>query len=198
MAKPRIVILGAGLGGAVAAFEIKDAVGDGADVSVVSQGDRFHFVPSNPWVAVHWRKRDAIEVDLPPVFAKRGIAFTGVGARQVSPALNQVELNDGAIVGYDYLVIATGPDLAFDEIAGLGPHGGFTQSVCHVAQGCVRLICWRCRSRPTTPATLTTSPGDCTRMPWPSWAMARPPGMKTSSFCLTIPTQRSGRVPVNA
>ena len=132
MARPRIVILGAGLGGAVAAFEIKDAVGDGADVSVVSQGDRFHFVPSNPWVAVHWRKRDAIEVDLPPVFAKRGIGFTGVGARQVSPALNQLELNDGAIVGYDYLVIATGPDLAFDEIAGLGPHGGFTQSVCHV------------------------------------------------------------------
>ena len=132
MAKPRIVILGAGLGGAVAAFEIRDAVGDKAEVQVVSQGDTFQFVPSNPWVAVHWRKREAIEVDLPPVFAKRGIAFTGVGARRVSPALNQIELNDGTVVDYDYLVIATGPELAFDEIAGLGPHGGFTHSVCHV------------------------------------------------------------------
>lgn len=132
MAKPRIVILGAGLGGAVAAFEIRDAVGDRADVQVVSQGDTFHFVPSNPWVAVQWRKRDAIEVHLPPVFAKRDIAFKGVGAKRVSPALNQIELNDGAVVDYDYLVIATGPELAFDEIAGLGPHGGFTQSVCHV------------------------------------------------------------------
>jgi len=132
MAKPRIVILGAGLGGAIAAFEVKGAVGDKADVSVVSQGDTFHFVPSNPWVAVHWRKREAIEVKLPAVFKKRGVAFTGVGAKRVSPAQNQLELNDGTLVDYDYLIIATGPDLAFDEIPGLGPHGGFTQSVCHV------------------------------------------------------------------
>ena len=68
MAKPHIVVLGAGLGGAIAAFEIKAAVDDRADVTVVSQGDTFHFVPSNPWVAVHWREREAIEVDLPPVF----------------------------------------------------------------------------------------------------------------------------------
>jgi len=132
MSKPRIVILGAGLGGAIAAFEIKAAVGAKAEVSVVSLGDIFHFVPSNPWVAVHWRKRDAIEVKLPPVFKKRGIAFTGVGARKVLPSNNRVELNDGSVVDYDYLVIATGPDLAFDEIPGLGPHGGFTQSICHV------------------------------------------------------------------
>ncbi len=132
MAKPRIVILGAGLGGAIAAFEIKAAVGGRAEVSVVSQGDTFHFVPSNPWVAVHWRKREAIEVALPPVFKKKGVSFSGVGAKRVHPAENRVELNDGASLTYDYLVIATGPELAFDEIQGLGPHGGFTQSICHV------------------------------------------------------------------
>ncbi|MBC7668230.1 MAG: NAD(P)/FAD-dependent oxidoreductase [Gemmatimonadaceae bacterium] len=132
MAKPRIVILGAGLGGAIAAFEIKQAVGEKAEVEVVSQGDTFHFVPSNPWVAVHWRKREAIEVVLPPVFKKKGIAFRGVGAAKVMPERNQLELTDGVLLDYDYLVIATGPELAFDEIAGLGPHGGFTQSVCHV------------------------------------------------------------------
>jgi len=132
MGKSRIVILGAGLGGAIAAFEIKDAVGDRAEVSVVSQGDTFHFVPSNPWVAVHWRKREAIEVNLPPVFRKKGVSFSGVGAKQVSPGENRIELNDGETLAYDYLVIATGPDLAFDEIKGLGPHGGFTQSICHV------------------------------------------------------------------
>lgn len=132
MEKPSIVILGAGLGGAVAAFEIKATVGSRADVTVVSQGDAFHFVPSNPWVAVHWRKRKAVEAHLPPVMARKGIGFTGVGARRVHPAENRLELNDGESVPYDYLVIATGPDLAFDEIEGLGPHGGFTQSVCHI------------------------------------------------------------------
>ena len=35
-------------------------------------------------------------------------------------------------MSYDYLVIATGPKLAFEEIEGLGPHGGHTHSVCHV------------------------------------------------------------------
>ncbi|MEO8113340.1 MAG: NAD(P)/FAD-dependent oxidoreductase, partial [Phenylobacterium sp.] len=73
MKKPSIVILGAGLGGTVAAFEIKEAVGSKAEVTVVSQGDTFHFVPSNPWVAVKWRTRDAIEVKLPSVMAKRGV-----------------------------------------------------------------------------------------------------------------------------
>ncbi|MDU6239729.1 MAG: FAD/NAD(P)-binding oxidoreductase, partial [Bradyrhizobium sp.] len=53
------------------------------------------------------------------------------GAKRVHPAENQVELTDGTMVAYDYLVVATGPELAFDEIPGLGPDG-HTQSVCHV------------------------------------------------------------------
>lgn len=132
MKKPLIVVLGAGLGGSVAAFEIKDAVGSQAEVMVVSQGDTFHFVPSNPWVAVGWRKRAAIEVHLPPIMAKKKIGYTGVGAARVHPQENRLELQDGESLAYDYLVIATGPELAFDEIEGLGPEG-FTQSVCHVS-----------------------------------------------------------------
>ncbi|MFN3514923.1 MAG: NAD(P)/FAD-dependent oxidoreductase [Phenylobacterium sp.] len=132
MTKPHIVVLGAGLGGAVAAFEIKQALGEAADVTVVSKGDTFHFVPSNPWVAVRWRARRDIEVPLAPVFKRRGVGFTPVGARRVHPQENRLELNDGSDLAYDYLVVATGPELAFDEIAGLGPHGGFTQSICHV------------------------------------------------------------------
>jgi sulfide:quinone oxidoreductase len=49
----------------------------------------------------------------------------------VHPAENRVELEDGSSVSYDYLVVATGPDLAFDEVPGLGPRG-HTQSICHV------------------------------------------------------------------
>ena len=131
--KPHIVVLGAGLGGTIAAYEIKAPVRNRADVSVVAKEDRFHFTPSNPWVAVRWRKRDAIEVPLAPVFARKDIGFTAVGAKRLHPQERQIELNDGQRMAYDYLVIATGPELAFDEIQGLGPHGGFTQSVCHVA-----------------------------------------------------------------
>ncbi len=46
-------------------------------------------------------------------------------------AERRIELNDGGTVDYDYLVIATGPELAFDEIEGFGPQAN-TQSVCHI------------------------------------------------------------------
>ena len=129
MTKPTVLILGAGLGGSIAAFEIRHALGERADVVVVNQGATFSFVPSNPWVAVSWRKPTEIQVDLAPVLKRRGVALEPAGAKRVIPSENRVELNDGRSLAYDYLVIATGPDLAFDEIPGLGP-AGHTQSIC--------------------------------------------------------------------
>ena len=46
-------------------------LGDRARIIVVSKGDTFHFTPSNPWVAVGWRQREMIEVDLTPACARR-------------------------------------------------------------------------------------------------------------------------------
>ncbi|MDZ4311290.1 MAG: FAD-dependent oxidoreductase [Cypionkella sp.] len=127
-----VVVLGAGLGGAIMAYELKDQLRNEDTVTVVTKDPTYHFVPSNPWIAVGWRKREDITVDLAPTMAKRGIDFIPVAAQQVHPKENRVELIDGRSISYDYLVIATGPELAFDEIEGLGPHGGFTQSVCHI------------------------------------------------------------------
>lgn len=129
MALPKIIVLGAGLGGTIAAYEIRDAVKGRAEVMVVSNSDDYWFVPSNPWVAVRWREAEAIRVHLPPVMKKKGIGFTSVGAKRVHPAENRLELNDGTSLAYDWLVIATGPDLAFDEIPGFGPHAN-TISIC--------------------------------------------------------------------
>ena len=126
-----VVVLGAGLGGVIAAYEIKEKLRGKDRLTLISKGDAYHFVPSNPWVAVKWRDRKAIEVKLPPVMKRKGIQFSGAGARRVHPAENRVELADGSSITYDYLVIATGPDLAFDEIPGLGPNAN-TQSICHV------------------------------------------------------------------
>ncbi len=132
MGKPLIVVLGAGLGGTIASYEIKAAVKGRADVMTVSDTDTYSFIPSNPWVAVRWREPEAIQVHLPPVFAKKKIGFTSVGAKRLHASEKRLELNDGTSISYDYLVIATGPDLAFDEIEGLGPQG-HTVSVCQTA-----------------------------------------------------------------
>jgi sulfide:quinone oxidoreductase len=126
-----VAILGAGLGGVLAAYEVKAQARAQDRVVLISKGETYHFVPSNPWVAVGWRERAAIEVNLPPVMKRKAIDFIASGAKRVHPSENRIEFENGASLPYDYLVIATGPDLAFDEIEGLGPEG-FTQSICHV------------------------------------------------------------------
>lgn len=118
------------------AFELRETLDRSAKITVVSKGDVFQFTPSNPWVAVGWRKPKDIEVNLARVLARRGVEHIGVGAAKVRPESNAVGLLDGRTLAYDYLVIATGPHLAFDEIEGMG-RGGHTQSVCtteHAAQ----------------------------------------------------------------
>ena len=127
-----IVVLGAGLGGSIMAYELRDQIRPEDKITVITKDTQYHFVPSNPWIAVGWRKRDDITIDLAPTMKKKGIDFKTIAAEKVHPEENRVELVDGSSVSYDYLVIATGPELAFDEIPGLGPHGGYTQSVCHV------------------------------------------------------------------
>ena len=127
-----IVIIGAGIGGMPMAYEMKQLARPQDRVTVISESPKFHFVPSNPWVAVDWRKRKDIEIEIVPALARKGIEAITQGAKRVHPERNQVELPDGTMVDYDYLVIATGPKLAFDEVPGLGPNG-FTQSICHVS-----------------------------------------------------------------
>ncbi len=128
----QIVIMGAGLAGTIMAYEMKDQMRPEDKLTVVTKDPIYHFVPSNPWVAVGWRTREAVEVDLAPTFARRGIGFRPVPVSKVDPEANRIDLEDGSSLSYDYLIIATGPELAFDEIEGLGPNGGFTNSICHV------------------------------------------------------------------
>ena len=124
----RIVIIGGGLGGTIAAYGIAAKVRGRAEVTLLSDTPEFSFVPSNPWLAVRWREPEQIKVELAPVMERKAISFCSIGAKRLHPEDNSIELNDGSALTYDYLVIATGPELAFDEVEGLGP-AGFTASI---------------------------------------------------------------------
>ena len=126
-----IVIVGAGIGGLPMAFEMREIARPEDRVTVIANTKTFHFVPSNPWVAVDWRKREEVELEIAPLLVNRKIDFDSVGVKRVHPEENRLELGDGRSLDYDFLIIATGPKLAFDEIEGLGPQG-HTQSICHV------------------------------------------------------------------
>jgi sulfide:quinone oxidoreductase len=143
-----IVVLGAGLGGVSVAFELKEALGDAGRVSVISNTEAFQFTPSNPWVAVNWRKPEDVQVPLAPVFQRKRIEFVPAAAQRVHPGENRVELIDGRSIGYDYLVIATGPELAFDEVPGLSRAEGYTHSICTLSEASATAAAWEsfCRN----------------------------------------------------
>lgn len=126
-----IIILGAGIGGMPAAYELRALLDSSHKITVVNSVDYFQFVPSNPWLAVGWRERGTITFPISPYLTKKGIEFVAQQVQRIDADGNALELADGSRMAYDYLVITTGPKLSFDEVPGAGPEG-HTQSICKV------------------------------------------------------------------
>lgn len=133
----KVVVLGAGTGGMPAAYEIKEMLGKDHEVVMVNERPEFRFVPSNPWVAVGWRKAEAITIPIEKYLNKKNIAFVCARITEIDAKNNQMKTESGDTIDYDYLIIATGPKLAFANIEGAGPTH-YTQSVCTLdhAQQC--------------------------------------------------------------
>ena len=126
-----VVILGAGIAGVPAAYALKTQLAARDEVTVISDKEYFHFVPSNPWVAMGWRNRAEIAFPIAPYLHERGIQFIGSGVKRIQPDKNQIDLENGGILFYDYLLVTTGAAGAFDEIPGLA---AYTHSVMHIDQ----------------------------------------------------------------
>jgi len=114
-----------------AAYELRQKLDSSHRITVVNAVDYFQFVPSNPWLAVGWRTRGAITFPIRPYLAKKGINFVAQPVSRIDAEGNALDFPDGSRVTYDYLVIATGPKLAFEEVPGSGPTG-HTHSICTV------------------------------------------------------------------
>ncbi len=127
----KIVILGAGLGGIGCAYEMKEKARAEDEVIVVNDIDFYQFVPSNPWVLVGWRTREKITIDLKGPMKRKGINFIVDAAKKLDPKKKVIVCESGREVEYDYLIISTGPTLAYGAIEGLGPNAN-TESVCHI------------------------------------------------------------------
>ena len=129
----RIVVVGAGLGGMSAAYELRETLGKGHEVTLVGKGGMFGFNPSNPWLAVGWRTPGEITLPVAEHVGKHGIAFNGDGVERIDAEGDAVITGTGERIGYDYLLICTGPRLAFEEVPGSGPDTGHTHSICTTA-----------------------------------------------------------------
>ncbi|MBK8452092.1 MAG: FAD/NAD(P)-binding oxidoreductase [Thiofilum sp.] len=127
-----IIVLGAGTGGMPAAYELREALGNSHEITVVNERDYFQFVPSNPWIAVGWRNRNEITFPIEPYLSRKNIKFVVGRCDKIDPAANTITMENGTNLKYDYLMITTGPKLFFQEVEGAGPHGGHTHSICMV------------------------------------------------------------------
>jgi sulfide:quinone oxidoreductase len=135
-----VVILGAGIAGVSAAYALKAKLGPLDEVTVVSDKPYFHFVPSNPWVAMGWRERSDIAFPIGPYLESRGIRFIHSGVKRIQPDVIQVDLENGDVLFYDFLLIATGAAGMSDAVPGLAEH---THSVIHVDQAEKALAAYR-------------------------------------------------------
>ncbi len=124
-----IVVVGAGIAGTSAAFELRRSLPKDHAITLINPRKSFQFVPSNPWVGVGWRTEEQVSVPLGEQLARLKIDFVAEPVEKVLPEENALTVG-GRRIEYDYLVLATGPELAFDEIPGLGPETGHTQSIC--------------------------------------------------------------------
>lgn len=140
----RILILGAGISGHTVARYLGKWLGKAHPITVVSPKPDWNWIPSNIWVGVGEMTEKQVSFPLKPVYDKVGVDFRQASAVSIHPeggADNTapyvtIEYTDPARAGqteaipYDYLVNATGPKLNFGATPGLGPEGGYTESVC--------------------------------------------------------------------
>jgi sulfide:quinone oxidoreductase len=125
-----IVVIGAGLGGLPTAYELRHLLPHSHTVTLISDTPKFTFIPSLPWVALDLIPLARIQYPLAQTVMQQGIEWVEGSVTQLEPLAQYVIVGEQRI-DYDYVVVATGANLALDAIAGLGPENGYTQSICN-------------------------------------------------------------------
>src|SRR5512134_3489649 len=118
----RVVILGGGTGGTLAANRLRRHFsGDELSITVVDQDDRHVYQPGLLFVPFGLTHTEDIVRPRERQLHK-GIDFVESAIDRVDIDANEVHLSNGATLGYDVLVAATGARLVPEETEGLtGP-----------------------------------------------------------------------------
>ena len=82
MAKPKVVVLGGGFGGLETAYRLRKRVGDKADITIVSDRERFLFKPNTIYIP-YGLDPDKLTVDLAKPAARKGIHLKIAHAEEI-------------------------------------------------------------------------------------------------------------------
>ena len=112
----RIVILGGGIGGVVAANRLREALTQDNDIVVVDREKNHLFAPSLPWLMVGQRNREQIQKPLSRL-QKKGIKFLNAEVSKIDFDNRTVFTSEGE-VPFDYLIIALGASIFPERLPG--------------------------------------------------------------------------------
>lgn len=140
----KIVVLGAGISGHVAASHLRRKLSKEHEVVVVSPNSNYQWIPSNIWVGIGRMKSKKILFPLAPLYKKKGIDYKQAKAVTFHPEGDTIESKPYVVaeyvtgdkkgmtekITYDYLINATGPKLNFEATEGLMPGKNGAYSVC--------------------------------------------------------------------
>jgi len=121
MPPKRIVILGGGTGGTLTANRLHRRLGDGAEIHVVDRNDRHVYQPG--LLFVPFGLAEVSEIVRPRHRQLHdGVSFHETAVEAVDLAADRVHLENGSVLPYDVLVVATGARLQPEETEGMtGP-----------------------------------------------------------------------------
>lgn len=137
-----VVIVGAGLGGLPTAYELRRLLPSHHTVTLISEHPKFTFIPGLVRVALDLDPLDHVQLDLNPLAEQHGLKLVNGKVTALAPHAKRITVETGQTIDYDYAVIATGPGFAFDQVPGLGPHGGYTHSICSASHALEARDAW--------------------------------------------------------
>lgn len=117
MAPKTVVILGGGIGGIVAANELRRKLPEGHRVVLVERNAEHAFATSFLWLMTGDRRPEDIRRPLASLL-QTGVEFVHASAEGLDLARQHVATTAGNI-DYDYLIVALGAELAPEAVPGL-------------------------------------------------------------------------------
>lgn len=155
----RVVVIGSSFAGMTGALHLRHLLDDRDEVVVLDPRDHFTFIPSLIWLPFGVREAKDVTFELGPMYEKKGVRFVNEAATSIDTSAHQVTTGSGEVIGYDRLLVATGPRLAFERIPGLGPEDGHTQSVCNLEHAELAGAAWERFLEDPGPVVVGTAQG---------------------------------------
>jgi NADPH-dependent 2,4-dienoyl-CoA reductase/sulfur reductase-like enzyme len=115
-ARPHVVVVGAGFGGATCAKYLR-TWGPNIDVTLIEPNDNFVSCPISNWVLAGMKSMDDITHGYDNL-AKRGVKMVKDYVTGIDPGKRVVTTKGGASIGYDRLVLAPGVEMLTDSVKG--------------------------------------------------------------------------------